>query len=120
LVHPAAGVGNDDSDVWTRVRPKVTVSATLRAQLEIAGRQRQAAPSGHGILRVDRQVQQHLLHLSSVDLDQIELRGKIQNQLDLLAQRVSKKALDVRHDCVQIDDGRLQNLLATEGQELSG
>ena len=48
------------------------------------------------------------------------LGARHDRQLDVLADQAPQHLLHVGHDGVQVEDARLQHLLAAEGQELAG
>ena len=75
---------------------------------------------GHGVARVDREVQDHLLDLARVGPDVAECVGEPEREVDVLADQPAQHALACRATTVvQIDDGRLEDLLPAERQQLA-
>jgi hypothetical protein len=68
--------------------------------------------------RVDRQVDEHLLHLPRVGTHRSQLRIERRRQSDVLADQPPQHPLGLGHQRVEVEQHRLKNLLATEGQQL--
>jgi hypothetical protein len=89
-------------------------------QLGVAHLDGELAALGHGVAGVDRQVEQHLLDVAGVGLDRPQLRVGHGDQLDVLADDAAEHPVHVRHHGPQVEDLRLHDGLAAEGQELAG
>ena len=122
------------SKAWARVFSSMPwpVSRTLRAAWRggRASRRKPARstsavsrvivpPGGHRVAGVDGQVHQHLLDLRRVDADAPEGGVEPRHDLDVLAEERPQHARGVRDEGVEVDDLRLQHLLAAEGEELA-
>ena len=112
-IHSAAGVGDGENDV----RPRCLVRRNLLT-VHVRGRDRQRAASRHGVPRVQGKVDQHLLDLAGIRLHVTEVGGERGHHLDLLPDQAAEHLVGVDDDRVQVDDARLQHLLAPEGEQL--
>ena len=77
-----------------------------------------AAALGHGVAGVDHQVHHRLLDLPGIDREIPQFGIERRRQRDALADQAAQHRLQVAHDLVQVDDARLQHLLAAEGEQL--
>ena len=75
-----------------------------------------AAAFRHRVARIDRQIDNHLFKLSLIDLDQPELAGVLDLQLDILADQAAQQMRELGQHVGDGEDARLQGLLAREGQ----
>ena len=80
---------------------------------------RKLAAPGHGIARIDGQIQDHLLDLSGIGFHRSELRIGRERILDVLADQAREHLAHFGDDGVQVDHARLQHLHAAEGQQLA-
>lgn len=62
----------------------------------------------------------HLLELVQVDQDLSHGGAQVQDELDLLSQNSINHFARFIHHLVQVEQGRLENLLAPESRELAG
>ncbi len=80
----------------------------------------QPAPPGHGIARIDHQIEQDLDHLAGVGANLAEAVGQQGFDRDVLADHAAQHLQGLSEDGIEIDDARLEDLLAREGEELPG
>jgi len=73
----------------------------------------------HSVSRIHCQVHDHLLDLALIGFDISELRIQGQGHVDILAQQAWKHFFHVRYERIQAQDGRCQNLLSAESQQLA-
>ena len=90
----------------------------LLAEHHVAGLDRQDACLGHGVARIDGQIQNHLLDLRRIDLDRPEARGFVPSEIDVLADQAAQHALDVLDHLVQVDQLGRNDVTTRESQEL--
>ena len=74
----------------------------------------------HRVARVHGQIEKDLFDLGRVRLDRRRVGGRPHVQLDVLADQALEDGLETLHELVQVEDARLQHLLAAQGQELPG
>ena len=116
-VHPRAGVAHREEDVGAG--PESTArGAALLSQLHIGGLDGEDTALGHRIASVYGKVDENLLDLAGVGLHPSEGRVHDRADLDVLADEADEHGLDVGDDGIQVDDLRLEDLLAAERQEL--
>ena len=80
---------------------------------------RELTALGHGIPGVHRQIHDHLLDLAGIHFHRADGRTKNGTKLHVLANQPAQHLLDIGDDDVEIQNFRLQNLLAAEGQKLA-
>ena len=88
-------------------------------ELDVGGLDRQRAASRHGIPRVDREVHDDLFHLSAIGLYGRRVRPGADDDLDVLADQPLEHRPHVGHHHVQVEQRRLDDLLAAEGEQLA-
>ena len=74
----------------------------------------------HGVARVESQVHDDLFHHAFVGVDRRHLRREVKFQGDIGSERSFEHERDVANDFVQVQQARLYDLLAAEGEELTG
>lgn len=77
---------------------------------------REAAPRGHGIARVHREIQEDLLDLAFIGLHVGWLRRERDGELDILAQDAPEHLLDLSDLLLEIENLRLKDLAAAHGE----
>src|SRR5439155_1909026 len=75
---------------------------------------------GHCIQRIHDKIHEDLFDLSAIGLDAPEIGSKIKPHLDILGDQGFEHRVYVFNYRVQVQDFRLQNLLAAVCQELTG
>src|SRR6185369_53297 len=116
--HAATGVRHSEHHV--RSGDDANVELCIRSvQLHVGGLDRQPATVWHGIAGVHDQVHQDLLQLICVCVNRPEIAFTQHAHLDILTDQSCEHALHVRDHFIEIQDGELQDLLATECEELS-
>ena len=116
-VHPRAIVGHDEDDVLSRIRDRMRHRRGL-GELHALRVDRESRRRRHRVARIDRQVQQDLLHLSRVDAHGCEVLAERHPDRDILADRAHQHALRVRDEFVEAHDPRFEHLLAAEREQL--
>ncbi len=91
-----------------------------RVEVHVARLDGQGPTRGHGVSGVDGQVQDNLLHLHGISEHVADVGSSHQLELDVLANQAPQHRLHGRDHHVQIQDVLPHDLLATEGQQLSG
>ena len=91
----------------------------LRRNLHFARGHHEQAPVGHGVFGVIREVHQHLLHHDRIGLDQGQARGCLDQQTDVFAQFLAQPGCDRIDQEVEVEVPWLQNLFASEHEELA-
>ncbi len=77
----------------------------------------QRAALRHRVAGVDREVHQDLLDLVRIGLDRPQVRAGHRQQLDVLADQAAQHAVQVQRQLAEVDDPRLDDLLAGEGEQ---
>ena len=72
-------------------------------EIDIVGSNADDTALRHGVTGIQRQIQDHLLHLTGVRLDVGELRLEMCDQFDLFPDRTAQQILHVLHQLVQVD-----------------
>ena len=117
-VHPRTRVADGQHGVGARADVRVLVGIGL-VEDGVGGLDDQLTASRHRVARVHHQVEDHLLHLATVRADAPDGPCGPGHEVHVLPDQTMEHALEARHDLVQVEDLRLQHLLATEGQELA-
>ena len=73
---------------------------------------------GHGIPGVHGEVHDDLLQLRWIHQDGLQLRLRLEVQVDVLAQDALQHRFHAGDDPIEVDDPGLQHLGAAEGEEL--
>ena len=85
---------------------------------QVRGAQRNRAARGQGVGGVDDEVDEHLIDLSGIDAHGRNPRVQVQDDDHVVRHQPAQHRLDVAERLVEIDNARLQNLAAAEGQQL--
>ena len=85
---------------------------------DIGGAHGELAAVGHGVARIDRQIDDHLLELRQVDLHRPQIAAVHHLQRHLLADQPLEQHAEIVDRLAQVEHLRAQRLLAREGQEL--
>ena len=80
--------------------------------LGVRGLQRHAAASRHRVAGVDDQVHENLLDLPRVGPGAAEIGSEVRLQLDVLTDQPAEHLVHSGHHRVEVEDLRLQHLLA--------
>ena len=80
----------------------------------------QGAAVGHGVARIGREVQNHLLELSLVGIHQAKIGLGMNNHLAFRAQQAMNHAVYFRHHRGDVEQFGCHDLATAEGQELFG
>jgi hypothetical protein len=78
------------------------------------------AAAGHGVAGIDGQVYYDLFHLASVDSNRQEAGIQDRANQDILANETPEHDFHFAHYRVEIYETRLDDLLAAEGEQLTG
>ena len=82
------------------------------------GRDCKSAAAGHGVASVHAEIQQHLFELTWIGPDASALGDGVDHNMDAFTDHALQQFLHVAHQRVQIEHARLEQLLATEGEQL--
>ena len=105
-----------DDDVLPRVQA-VVVPAIVVVEIGVAGFDRQLAAVGHGVARVEREIEDAGLELRRVDLDGPQAGAADRLELDGLAERAHQKVGHADDELVGVDRARVERLPAREGEQ---
>ena len=94
--------------------------AVFLIQGNIGGLDGQLAALWHGVAGVDGQVDDYLLDLTRIGLDPPQSFHGRRIEVDVFTDDTAQHLVHVIDQLVQVDDLRLDNLLAAEGQKLAG
>jgi hypothetical protein len=111
-VHAAAVVAHAQLHVVARGQIGQRLGQPL-----LADGDRDAAAAGHGVARVDHQVQQHLLDLRGIDPRRARPGRRADVEVHVLAERTGQDALGAAHGLAQIHHLRVGSLPAGEGEQ---
>ncbi len=89
-------------------------------QLRIRSLDQEPPSVRHGVPGVDRQIHDHLLHLTGVRTDRAQILRGADDELDVLADQPGQQPAHFFNDVIQIHDMRLQHLQTAESQQLTG
>ena len=112
-----AGIGHAEHHVSPRFDGSLVVG-NVGMQFNVAGLNPQLPPVGHGVARVDDQVQNYLLDLTWIGFDGAQIFFDACSHLDRFAHQAAHHLVHVQNDAVQIQHFRFQDLLAAEGEQL--
>ena len=73
---------------------------------------------GHGVARVEREIQHHLLDLSGVGADASRIARGADDEIDVLAEHVPKHLQRRLHDCVEVEHTRSKHLVPAHREQL--
>ena len=94
------------------------IARVVGIQAHDAGLERDSPGSDDGVARVDHQVHDHLLQAADVDLHLVRRLRQRQPDLEVLADEAADHRRHPFDDLVDADDGRVNDLLARERQQL--
>ena len=100
LVHAEADVADRQADVAARTRVGVAGRRAL-AEDRVRCSDDHPAAAGHGLPRVDGQVDEHPLELGGIGFDGPELSTEARLEHDLLAERAAQQAAEAADDLVR-------------------
>ncbi len=84
----------------------------------MARAQRELAAERHGVARIDREIDDHLLELADVGLDRPEVAHLRDGERHVLADQPAQQHREIRQRLAEIDHLRAQGLLAREREQL--
>ena len=117
-VHTAPRVADGELDVWPDLRLGV-LGGVCRVDHDVGGFDRHPTAVRHRVAGVHDQVHQHLLELPRVGLDRRARGAGLGQQIDVLADQPPQHGADAANHGVEVEDLRLEDLLAPEGEELA-
>jgi hypothetical protein len=118
-IHAQTRVGDDQRDVGAG-RERRKAGGCRLVDLDVAGLERQLAAFGHGVARVYGEVHDDLLQLAEVHLHASDAVAQPGHQRDVLPDQSPQHVLHLRHDAVEVQHLRLEDLLPAEGEQLAG
>ena len=92
------------------------VSLTVRRARPPGAADRQLAALGHGVARVQDQVDEHLLQQSAVRANVAETVGQRHDQIDVFADDPAQHSLGADHGRVEVDDAWVEDMLSRKRQ----
>lgn len=114
-IHAEAGIGHGNADIGAGIDLVAAVFGAGHGG--VFGRDRQAAATGHGITRIDGQVEQRRLELMRVDAGRVDGQIQIQNEFDMGADRLAEQGRERLDHAVYVDDLAAHHLLAGEAEQ---
>ncbi len=115
--HAHARVLNRQVNVIARFR--VVAGDGLGIEEDVLGLDDELAAIGHGVTRVDDEVDDYLFELSDFGHDSLEWGGGGGDQLDVFANESPQHSIQIEDDRVEIDRLGLSHLPPCEGQKLA-
>ena len=119
FAHPNAGVRDREHHKRSRARG-VVVGGVRVVQIHVGRLQGELAPVRHRVAGVHGQVHDYLLELAGIGLDPPRGGCEPRAERDVFAQEAAQHLLQVADQRVDLEHGRLQDLLAAERQQLAG
>lgn len=110
-----AGVGNSDAHAFAAGRAVVAALQSGCFDLDA-----QASALGHGVTRVQREIEQGRFHLAAVDVDLGHVRADLAHQLDVGAQGAAQQFLHAAHQFGRVERFGRQRLAAGKGEHALG
>ena len=114
-----AGIADGDHDVVAR-RDLAVHAGVVFVEIDVAGLQRKLAAIGHGVARIEREVEDRGGELVRIDQRGPCIVGQQRRDLDVLAERRMQQFGGLQHQRIDVDFERLQRLLAGKGQQMLG
>ncbi len=118
-IHAVACVAHEDLHVLSGFEI-FGLADRVMSDAEIARLNGKPAASRHSVLRVDGQIDEHLLDLVRVGLHPSQIVLRQEGQLDILFNEAFEEAEEVADDVVEVDHFGAQHLAAAEGEQLTG
>ena len=118
-VHADASIGHQHhhisagGDLWELV--DITWS-----HLDVGRLNAEFATLGHGIHSIDHQIHKDLLHMIGIGFDGSQLRFQAHGYLDIYIHQAGEHLNQVSNQAIEVENLRLQYLLAAKGQQLAG
>jgi len=115
FAHAGAGVGDGDFDITSRrdIRNLFILDGS-RIELD-----HKPAALGHGVARIDGEVDQDLFNLIAIGFDRDGLRAKLNLNADVFAEERTNQVLEFGDNVVEIEKFGLENLLAAKREQLT-
>ena len=114
--HAHARVRNPQGHVRSFDRADVA-SSERAVEVQVDGFDGQGAAVGHGVCGVDREIQDHLLELRTVDPCQAEIGFEPHDQAYVFADQSTEHRRQPAQHLVEVDQSSLHRLAAAEGQQ---
>ena len=116
--HAGAGVAHFDQHVFAGLHAVLTEGEQV-ALGDIGGADRELAAVRHGVARIHRKIDDHLLELMQVRLHRPDVGAAVELQLDVLAEQPPEQDRQLRQHVAELHALRPQGLLAREGKQLA-
>ena len=117
--HAVAGIADAQQHVRSRRAGDVRREVVALGG-DVRGLDDEPAAVRHRVAGVHGEVQQDLFDLRAIRLDLIEVRRELQLEHDVLAEQALHQVAGAADDVVEIQDDRLQHLLAAEREQFAG
>ena len=118
-VHPAACVAHYQHHVGAGLDADVQAGIAL-VQVYVRRLDGEPAALGHGVARVDGEVDEHLFDLPGVSFRRPEIDAEGSDEVDVLPDGAPEHPLHLDNDVVEVQHPWFNHLPATERQELAG
>ena len=118
-IHSHACVGNGEQDISAGLATGMS-PAKVFSDLDILGLDDDASALRHGILRVQTEIHEHLFDLRGIRHRHLEVRCEGELQFGLLSYGSVEETRRFRHQTIQVETSRLQDLATRKRQQLPG
>jgi hypothetical protein len=92
------------------------IQSVVLVEVGVGGFKRKRAALGHGVARVDDQVQNDLLDLADVGFDRTEFGAGLGDDFHVFADKPAQHLVQVHQNHIEIKDTRLQQLFAAKSE----
>ena len=118
-IHPVPGIPDHELDVPPH-RHETAIDDVGRLDESTRRLDGQRAPMRHGVARVDDKIHDDLLELAGIGLDRATPGAPADIEVDVLSDQAPQHGRQAGDDRVEIEHPRRDDLLAAEGEELTG
>src|SRR4051812_31398734 len=113
FVHALSGITDRDLGIDTRRDAGMTARVGI-IEIRPARGDRQSAPPRHRVPRIQREIQQHLLHLAAIRFHMRQIGRKLRNKLNVLADQAPQHPFHLPANSVWIQYDWHEDLLPSE------
>ena len=119
FVHAHPGVSHREQNIVARHHGRM-LAGDFGIKANAARLNGQFAATGHGVARVDGQIQDDLFDLALIRFHRPERRIERRLQFDILAEKARQHFRHILNNCIEIQYLSFQHLLPAECQKLTG